>query len=36
MKEKEIYHGKYRKNSKGFGFVKTVEYEDEIYISRDN
>ncbi len=33
---KQVYEGKYRKNSKGFGFVKIEEFEDEIYISREN
>ena len=34
--EKKIYEGKYRKNSKGFGFVKVDELEDEIYVSKEN
>ena len=34
--EKIYYDGIYRKNQKGFGFVKLEEQEDEIYISKDN
>ena len=34
--EKTYYDGIYRKNQKGFGFVKLEEQEDEIYISKDN
>ena len=34
--EAEYKIGTYRKNQKGFGFVKIDEQEDEIYISREN
>ena len=34
--EKTYYDGIYRKNQKGFGFVKLDEQEDEIYVSKDN
>ena len=34
--EAEYRIGTYRKNQKGFGFVKIDEQEDEIYISREN
>ena len=34
--KKTYYDGIYRKNQKGFGFVKIEEQEDEIYISKDN
>ena len=34
--EKTYYEGYYRKNQKGFGFVKLEEREDEIYISKEN
>ena len=38
MKEqnKIYYDGIYRKNQKGFGFVKLEGSEDEIYISKEN
>ncbi len=39
MKEdiiEKVYEGTYRKNSQGYGFVKIEEFEDEIYVSRDN
>ena len=32
----ESYEGKYRKNSQGFGFVKVNDFEDEIYVSKEN
>lgn len=32
----EIYEGIYRKNHKGFGFVKIENEEEEIYISKEN
>ena len=35
MSKEEII-GTYRKNQKGFGFVKIEEQEDEIYISKEN
>ena len=35
MNKEEII-GTYRKNQKGFGFVKIEDQEDEIYISREN
>lgn len=35
MSKEEII-GTYRKNQKGFGFVKIEDQEDEIYISREN
>lgn len=34
--EKTYYDGTYRKNPKGFGFVKLDEETDEIYISKEN
>ena len=34
--KKEIKIGTYRKNQKGFGFVKLEDQEDEIYISKEN
>ena len=34
--EEEYYEGIYRKNQKGFGFVKIEDQEDEIYISKEN
>lgn len=34
--EKVYYDGVYRKNAKGFGFVKIENEEDEIYISKTN
>ena len=36
MKENNCFEGSYRKNSKGFGFVKCDELEDEVYISKEN
>ena len=33
---KEFKIGTFRKNQKGFGFVKIEELEDEIYISKEN
>ena len=36
LSKKTYYLGKYRKNAKGFGFVKIEEQEDEIYISKEN
>ena len=36
LMQKTYYNGIYRKNQKGFGFVKIEGQEDEIYISRDN
>ena len=36
LSKKTYYLGKYRKNAKGFGFVKIAEQEDEIYISKEN
>ena len=35
MEEKKL-EGIYRKNQKGFGFVKIEEREDEIYIAKKN
>ena len=32
----KIYEGKYRKNSKGYGFVKVENFDEEIYISKEN
>ena len=34
--DKTYYDGIYRKNQKGFGFVKLEEQEDEVYISKNN
>ncbi len=36
QKEKTYYEGIYRKNQKGFGFVRLEDQEDEIYISKEN
>src|SRR5699024_3395238 len=36
MKENNLLEGKYRKNAKGFGFVKIEGKEEEIYISKEN
>lgn len=36
INEEEILEGIYRRNSKGFGFVKVENMEDEIYISKDH
>ena len=36
MKENNFFEGSYRKNSKGFGFVKCDELEEEVYISKEN
>lgn len=36
ISEKTYYVGVYRKNQKGFGFVKIEEQLEEIYISKDN
>ena len=32
----KTYEGQYRKNAKGFGFVKVEEFEEEIYVSKEN
>ena len=34
--EEIYYDGLYRKNQKGFGFVKLEDQEDEIYIAKEN
>ena len=36
LMEKTYYDGIYRKNQKGFGFVKLENEDDEIYISKEN
>lgn len=36
LMEKTYYDGIYRKNQKGFGFVRLEDREDEIYIAREN
>ena len=36
ISEKTYYEGFYRKNQKGFGFVKIPEQEEEVYISKEN
>ncbi len=36
LMEKTYYDGIYRKNQKGFGFVRLENQEDEIYISKEN
>ena len=36
INEEKILEGIYRRNNKGFGFVKIDEIEDEIYISKQN
>ena len=35
ISEEKYFKGTYRKNQKGFGFVKVEDREDEIYISKD-
>ncbi len=35
INEVKVYEGKFRKTSKGFGFVKVDELEDEIYVSKE-
>ena len=36
QEQKKYYDGIYRKNQKGFGFVRLENQEDEIYISKEN
>lgn len=36
VSEKVYYDGIYKKNQKGFGFVKIEEREEEVYISKEN
>ena len=36
ISQKTYYEGYYRKNQKGFGFVRIEDREDEIYISKEN
>ena len=36
ISEKTYYEGYYRKNQKGFGFVKISEQDEEVYISKEN
>ena len=36
MKKENALEGVYRRNTKGFGFVKVEELEEEIYISKEN
>ena len=36
LSDKTYYEGFYRKNQKGFGFVRIEDREDEIYISKEN
>ena len=36
ISEKTYYDGYYRKNQKGFGFVRIEDREDEIYIAKEN
>lgn len=36
ISEKNYYEGYYRKHQKGFGFVKIVEQEEEIYIAKEH
>ncbi len=36
ISEKTYYDGYYRKNQKGFGFVRLEDREDEIYIAKEN
>ena len=36
LSDKTYYEGYYRKNQKGFGFVRIEDREDEIYISKEN
>lgn len=36
INDEKILEGIYRRNTKGFGFVKIEEYEEEIYISKQN
>ena len=36
INDEKLLEGVYRRNTKGFGFVKVEDQEDEIYISREN
>ena len=36
LNDEKYYEGTYRKNQKGFGFVKVSSFDDEIYISQKN
>ena len=36
LSDKTYYEGYYRKNQKGFGFVRIEDREDEIYVSKEN
>ena len=36
MKENNLLEGKYRKNPKGFGFVKIENQDEEVYIAKEN
>ncbi len=36
QEQKKYYEGIYRKNQKGFGFVRLEDQEDDIYISKEN
>ena len=36
ISELETFEGIYRKNQKGFGFIKIENREDEIYVSKEN
>ena len=36
INDEKIFEGIYRKNAKGFGFVKIENEDDEIYISKEN
>lgn len=36
INDEKIYEGHYRKNQKGFGFVKADDFENEVYITKNN
>ena len=36
LNDDDVLVGTYRRNSKGFGFVKTEEFEEEIFVSKDD
>ena len=36
LNDDDVLVGTYRRNSKGFGFVKTDEFEEEVFVSKDD
>ena len=36
LNDEEIFEGIYRRNSKGFGFVKTENFEEEVFVSKED